>query len=72
MLKSQRCGSIYLRGYCDVRFSDLYIQKKKKYHPSTELMVWGVISREGERTLIEIDGKLNADNYVKILEENLI
>jgi hypothetical protein len=37
-------------------------------------MAWGVISRDGERTLVEVEveGKLNANNYIKILEENLI
>jgi hypothetical protein len=43
-----------LRGYRSVRFSDRYIQKKKKYDPSTGLMVWWVISRNGERTLVEV------------------
>jgi transposase len=32
----------------------------------------GVISRDGERTLVEVEGKLNADNYINILKENLI
>jgi hypothetical protein len=60
-----------LRGHCSVRFSDCYIQQKKKYDPSTGLMVWWVISRNGERTLVEVEGNLNADNYIKTLQENL-
>ncbi len=59
-------------GHRGVRFSDRYIQQKKKYDPSAELMVLRVISRDGWITLVEVEGKLNADNYIKIFEENLI
>ncbi len=37
-----------------------------------ELIVCGVISRDRERTLVEIEGKLNTDNYIKLFKENLI
>jgi hypothetical protein len=32
----------------------------------------GVISRGAEKTLVEALGNLNAENYIKILEENFI
>ncbi len=35
-------------------------------------MVWRILSRDGERTLVEVEGKLNAENYIKTLKENLI
>jgi hypothetical protein len=35
-------------------------------------MVWGIIFRDEEITLVKVEGKLNVDNYIKILEENLI
>jgi hypothetical protein len=38
-LKFQQCRSTYLRGHRGIRFSDRYIQEKKKYDPSTELIV---------------------------------
>ncbi len=35
-------------------------------------MVWGIISRDGERHLVQVDGKLNANFYIKILDDNLL
>jgi hypothetical protein len=35
-------------------------------------MVWRVISSDGERTLVKVEGKLYAGYYIKILKENLI
>ncbi len=35
-------------------------------------MVWGMISRNGQRNLVLVDHKINADAYIDILEENLL
>jgi hypothetical protein len=35
-------------------------------------MVWGMISRDGERRLVMVEGTINADTYIKILDENLL
>ena len=35
-------------------------------------MVWGCMSWEGVGRLAEIEGRMDADQYVEILEENLL
>ena len=34
-------------------------------------MVWGTISHKGVGKLVRIDGNLNADGYIELLEDNL-
>ena len=35
-------------------------------------MVWGCLSWEGVGRLAEVEGKMNAEQYVDILENNLL
>ena len=35
-------------------------------------MVWSMISRDGERRLVMVEGTINADTYINILDENLL
>ena len=39
-------------------------------HPKS-LMLWGSMSEAGVGNLVRIDGRMNAEDYVKILEENV-
>jgi transposase len=74
MLKFQQWGSISLRGP-PLRTILWSLDSTEEKGTMPQLSWWyggGVISRDGERTLIEVEGKLNADNYNKIIEKNLI
>ena len=54
----------------------------KRYHPNyvastvkfggKRLMLWGFIKFSGERGLLKIEGKVNSENYIKILNEGLM
>ena len=35
-------------------------------------MLWGFIKFSGERGLLKIEGKVNSENYIKILNEGLM
>ncbi|XP_076640649.1 uncharacterized protein LOC143352207 [Halictus rubicundus] len=51
--------------------ADLRCCKARLKFGGGSLMVWGCFSRNGSGTLMKIDGIMNADKYINILNENL-
>jgi hypothetical protein len=42
-------------------------KRRGKINPNKSIMVWGGISRKGRLCLIEVDGTLNSDSYIELL-----
>jgi hypothetical protein len=45
----------FRRGLLKPKFTDRYVKYQKNYDPEGQVMVWGMISRNGEIRLVMID-----------------
>lgn len=61
----------YVRRPPGQRFDPKYLIPTVK-HGGENLMVWGCFRRSGTGPLVRIDGRMDAQNYVEILEKNLL
>ena len=67
-----RCdGRVYVRRMKGEDFAENCIQTTVK-HGGGGIMVWGCITTNGVGLLCKVDGKLNGESYINILENSLI
>ena len=64
-------GRVHVRGMAGVELKESCIQSTVK-HGGVGIMVWGCINVQGVGCLSKIDGKLNGERYIDILENSLI
>ena len=62
---------MYVRRMAGEELKESCIQTTVK-HGGSGIMVWGCINARGVRCLSKIDGKLNGERYINLLEDSLI
>ena len=48
------------------------MNQKKKFNGGIQVMVWGMISNKGPVAFCIVEGRLNSEKYIEILEELVI
>jgi hypothetical protein len=66
-----RNGKVYVWRKPDERFRPDCLGQLDDFETTCRVMFWGCITYYGVGTLVAIDGNMNTDKYISILDDNL-
>jgi len=62
-----KSGINFIRKRIGEEWTDKMVNAENLYHGGIEVMVWGMISSEGALEMVEVTGRMKADDYITIL-----
>ncbi|KAL4463562.1 hypothetical protein ABPG72_018817 [Tetrahymena utriculariae] len=71
-LSPQKQGEIFVRAAKGSQIPNKYFRLKEMYNVGKQIIVWGAISSTGPVALFRIEGTLNGQSYIEILQSQLL
>lgn len=67
----EKCGRSVVRLRKSEKCPPQYYRKREMYHGGLEIMVWGMISYQGDRVIVLIEGTLDGVGYLRMLKKEV-
>ena len=68
----EKSGINFIRKVRGEEWTNLMTEEDNLYRDGLEVMVWAMISSEGPIAMVEVTGRMNQDDYIVILQSNVI